>query len=200
MLTGSTGFYMNLPIGGVAALAIVLLSIPEHVPKPLARTILFRMHRYFDLLGFFLFAVTVLLLLLALQYGGNAYRWNSPQVIGLFCGSAAGLVVWLCWNHYRGEEALIPASMVRQRTVWVAGLFNALFMGALYGSIYFLPIYFQAINNASAMRSGVYLLPTILPELLMAVAAGALCESRLPTHERYPQLETDSYQCKSWDT
>jgi hypothetical protein len=169
-----TGFYINLPIGALVALAIAFIQIPEQTQKAKALSILPKLHKLLDFVGFFLFAPAVLQLLLALQYGGNDFAWRSSQVIGLFCGSAATFVAWLFWNRHKGDEALLPHSLISRRIVWVAGLFQALFMSALYGSVYYLPIYFQAINGVSAMMSGVYLLPTILPELVLAGVTGAL--------------------------
>jgi len=49
-------------------------------------------------------------------------------------------------------------------------------MSAIYGPTFFLPIYFQAIKNASAILSGVYLLPTILPMLFTAGASGPILQ------------------------
>ncbi|KAK6825861.1 major facilitator superfamily domain-containing protein, partial [Apiospora arundinis] len=59
-------FYVNLPAGGLAALAILLLHIPEEEVKPKASTLLPRLHHHLDLIGFVLFAPAVLMLLLAL--------------------------------------------------------------------------------------------------------------------------------------
>ncbi|KAF2789982.1 efflux pump [Melanomma pulvis-pyrius CBS 109.77] len=167
-------FYINLPIGAVVAVAVAFIHIPEQTHKAKAMAIFHKLHHYLDFVGFFLFAPAVLQLLLALQYGGNEFAWRSSQVIGLFCGSAATFVVWAFWNRRKGDDALLPHSLIGRRIVWVSGLFQALFMSALYGSVYYLPIYFQAINGVSAMLSGVYLLPTILPELVMAGVAGGL--------------------------
>jgi hypothetical protein len=176
LLINTAGFYINLPIGALVAIAIAFVHIPEQTPKAKALTILPKLHHLLDFVGFFLFAPAVLQLLLALQYGGNKYAWRSSQVIGLFCGSAATFVVWSLWNRHKGADALLPQGLITRRVVWVSGLFHALFMSALFGSVYYLPIYFQAINGASAMLSGVYLLPTILPEIFMAGLAGVLGE------------------------
>ncbi|KAJ8062112.1 hypothetical protein OCU04_008673 [Sclerotinia nivalis] len=167
-------FYINLPIGAFTALAIGFLRIPEQTEKARATSILPKLHHYLDLVGFALFAPAVLQLLLALQFGGNKYSWNSSQVIGLFCGAAVTFVVWLLWNRHKGDDALLPHSMISRRTVWSAGIYQAFLMSAVYGATFFLPIYFQAINNANAMLSGVYLLPTILPQLFMAGFSGIL--------------------------
>ncbi|XXH01448.1 hypothetical protein Hte_007808 [Hypoxylon texense] len=169
-------FYINLPLGAFTALVLLLLRIPEQTPKQNAVVALRGLHHYLDLVGFVLFAPAVLQLLLALQYGGNQYPWDSSRVIGLFCGSAVTFVVWLFWNRYKGDDALLPHSMLKQRVVWSSGLYQAFMIAAVYGATFFLPIYFQAINSATAILSGVYLLPTILPQLFAAGLSGVLLQ------------------------
>jgi hypothetical protein len=168
------GFYVNLPVGAVAAVAIIILRIPQQTAKPPALSVVRQLHHYLDLIGFVLFAPAVLQLLLALQYGGNQFPWNSSRVIGLFCGSAANFIVWFFWNWHKGAGALLPHAMIGRTAVWASGVYQGLLMSAVYGGIYFLPIYFQAINAASPMLSGVYLLPTILPQLVMAASSGLI--------------------------
>ncbi|KAI2603716.1 MFS general substrate transporter [Hypoxylon sp. NC1633] len=165
-------FYINLPAGGLSAIAIVLLHLPEEPNKPRARSLLPKLHYHLDLAGFILNASAVLQLLLALQFGGQAYPWKSSQVIGLFCGAFATFVVWCFWNRYRGEDALLPRVLIRRGSVLAAGLYYALLMSALYGAVYYLPIYFQAVNGATALLSAVYLLPMILAQIFTAAAAG----------------------------
>jgi hypothetical protein len=166
-------------------IGIILLRVPEQTPKPPALSVLPKLHRVLDLGGFVLFAPAVLQLLLALQYGGDQYAWNSSHVIGLFCGSAVTFVVWLFWNHRKGASALLPEAMIRRRAVWTAGAYQAFLMSAMYGATYYLPIYFQAVNNATSIMSGVYLLPLILSQLVLAAASGQLSTLPVP----YPYLE-----------
>ena len=175
-LISTLGFYVNLPLGAFTALVLLMLRIPEQTPKQSALVVLPRLHHYLDLVGFVLFAPAVLQLLLALQYGRNQYPWNSSRVIGLFCGSGATFITWLFWNQHKGDDALLPSSMIKRRDVWASGLYQAFMIAAVYGSTFYLPIYFQAINNATAMLSGVYLLPTILPQLFAAGLSGLLCK------------------------
>jgi hypothetical protein len=196
ILTGP-GFYINLPVGAVAAVAIILLRIPQQTVKPPAMTVLRQLHHKLDLIGFVLFAPAVLQLLLALQYGGNQFPWNSSRVIGLFCGSAATFVVWFLWNWRKGDGALLPPAMVGRTAVWTSGVYQGLLMSANYGGIYFLPVYFQAINNAGPMSSGVYLLPTILPQLVTAASSGfiSMPHISIPTDKL---LVADNNSIKNW--
>ncbi|KAH9890828.1 major facilitator superfamily domain-containing protein [Xylariomycetidae sp. FL2044] len=166
-------FYINLPAGGLAAIAIIFLRLQGEAEKPGPWSLLPKLHRYLDLLGFFLLAPASLQLLLALQFGGVNYPWNSSQVIGLFVGSFATAVVWFLWNRRQGDDALIPRALISRGSVLASGLHTALLMSAVYGAIYFLPLYFQAVNGASALLSAVYLLPMILAQTFTAGAAGA---------------------------
>lgn len=171
------GFYINLPLAALTVPTLLLLHIPEQTPKQSALLVFSKLHHFLDLIGFALFAPAVLQLLLALQYGGNQYSWNSSYVIGLFCGSVATFAVWFLWNKHKGDDALLPPSMIKRTVIWSAGLYQAFMIAAVYGATFFLPIYFQAINNATAMLSGVYLLiPTILPQLFAAGVSGVLCK------------------------
>ncbi|KAK8139993.1 major facilitator superfamily domain-containing protein [Apiospora sp. TS-2023a] len=169
-------FYINLPIGSITMLLTLILRIPEQTPKKAPLAVLPQLHHHLDLIGFALFAPAVIQLLLALQLGGNQYVWNSSQVIGLFCGSAATGAVWFIWNHHKGDGALLPAAMIRRRTMWSGALFNAFQMVGIYGLFYYLPIYFQSVYNATASMSRVYSVPLIVPQLLAAGLSGGVLQ------------------------
>ncbi|GJD04410.1 efflux pump [Colletotrichum higginsianum] len=111
---------------------------------------------------------------LALSWGGSDYPWNSPTVIGLFCGAGVSLAIFVAWEHRVGDDAMIPGSVACRREVWSASLYLGFFSGALLCFSYYMPIYFQAVKGASALMSGVYLLSGILPQLVMAILSGAL--------------------------
>ncbi|RAL02600.1 MDR family MFS transporter [Aspergillus ibericus CBS 121593] len=168
-------FYMNLPIGGVVAALLLFTHMPDQKPKPPVRHVLQSLLlKNFDLLGFIIFAPASIMLLLALQYGGNGYAWNSAIVIGLFCGSAATFVVFALWERHMGAEAMIPGHLVRDRIVLSSSLLAMSIFGFTMTLSYYLPIYFQAVRGKSALVSGVDLLPNILCQLVMAVVSGVL--------------------------
>jgi hypothetical protein len=140
---------------------LVIRSLPSH----------------FDLVGFTIFAPAAIMLLLALQYGGTQFAWYSPQIIGLFCGAGGTLIVFLIWNYYKGDEAMIPFSMMRQRIVWASCMVYGLVMGQLYSASYWVPIYFQGVKGASPTMSGVYILPMIIAHIVSAMSSGLIRKS-----------------------
>ncbi|KAJ5625559.1 hypothetical protein N7510_001868 [Penicillium lagena] len=167
-------FYLNLPVGAVAALLLVIVQIPDQVEKPSISLVKETVLHKLDLIGFVLFAPAAIQLLLALQYGGNKFAWNSSTVIGLFCGSGVTFIVFLLWEHRQKERAMIPLAMLRMRRVWSSCLTMACIMALVLCNSYYLPVYFQAVKNVSPILSGVYMLPGILSQLVFAVMSGLL--------------------------
>ncbi|KAI1642322.1 putative MFS multidrug transporter [Daldinia loculata] len=167
-------FYINLPVGGLVAIMLVFVDIPEQMPKPKALTVVRTLHSKLDLIGFALFAPAAIELLLALQYGGFQFAWNSSQIIGLFCGAGVTFIGFLAWEYYKGDEAMIPFSMIRKQTVWTSSLSYGLLMSQLFCLSYYLPVYFQGVKGATPLLSGVYLLPSILGQLFTSVLSGWL--------------------------
>ena len=127
-----------------------------------------------DIIGFALFAPAAIQLLLALQWGGIRYHWGDATIIGLFCGAFGTLCLFLARQYRVGDKAMIPFSMVRQRPVWSASLTMFFFFGAQLIMSYYLPIYFQTVRDASPTMSGVYMLPSILSQIIFATVSGVL--------------------------
>ncbi|KAK4888290.1 hypothetical protein LTR27_012785 [Elasticomyces elasticus] len=166
-------FYINLPIGAVAgALLVFSRGVPDAHSKPPAMEVFRDLHHKLDLVGFVLLSPAIIMALLALQWGGNVYAWDSATIIGLFCGAAGNLLVWSAWNWWKKDDALIPVSMIRRTRVWSGSLVIGFLMSSLYIFVYYLPIYFQSADSASPTMSGVYMLPNILASLVLAVAVG----------------------------
>ncbi|KAJ5444181.1 uncharacterized protein N7458_008053 [Penicillium daleae] len=167
-------FYINLPIGALVALLLVFIDIPDQAAKPPFKEVFNTITHKLDLTGFVLFAPAAIQLLLALEYGQNQYPWNSATVIGLFCGAGGTFILFLGWEYRQGDKAMIPLSMVAKRNVWSSCLVMMSIFAITLCTTYYLPVYFQAIQGKSPMLSGVYILPSILSQLAVAVTSGAL--------------------------
>ncbi len=191
-------FYFNLPTGALCLLFLTFVQIPDQIEKPSPLVVFRRLHHELDLVGFILFAPAPTMLLLALEYGGNGYSWNSSTVIGLLCGAVAECILWLIWNWKAGDNALIPVSMARIRTVWASSVLQGFSMTALFIITYYLPIFFQAIQDASPLISGVHLLPTIVSQLLAVILSGIL--GMLLQFTPVPQYPAYLSSCPSWLT
>ncbi|KAI9703447.1 MAG: hypothetical protein M1820_005920 [Bogoriella megaspora] len=165
-------FYINLPIGGLVAILLVWVNIPDANVKTDAGTTGFDFFKKLDLVGFCLFAPSSIMLLLALQYGGNQFAWNSATVIGLFIGAGATFIVFMLWDWRVGENAMVPTFLVRQRVVWSSCAVMIFNMTLVFLASFYLPIYFQTVKGASPLKSGVDMLPSILSQMLFSVFSG----------------------------
>ena len=171
-----SSFYINLPCSGLVAAMLAFVHVPDQISKPTYMSVIRKIHKKVDLIGFALFALGPIQMLLALVYGSSTFAWNSAQVIGLFRGGGAMFIVFLAWEYYKGDVAMIPFSMVRKRTIWTSSLVFGFFIAQLFCASYYLPIHFQAVKGASPTSSGVYLLPGILGQLFSSMATGMLGE------------------------
>ncbi|KAL9117428.1 MAG: hypothetical protein Q9187_006037 [Circinaria calcarea] len=172
------GFYLNLPIGGVAALFLLLIKIPDRIDRThnATRLTILGLAKKLDIAGFLIFAPATVMLLMALQWGGAEHPWNSPTIIGLFCGAGATLIPFVIWEYHVGDNAMFPVSVVRHRVVWSGCIYAAFFLGAVMTFTYYMPIYFQAVRGVSPSLSGVYMLPSILSQMIAAALSGVMGE------------------------
>lgn len=154
---------------------LALVHIPEQRAKPPLRKFLAMsgLARKFDLIGTFILAPAVVMILLALDFGGNDYSWNSSVVIGLLVGSVATFIVFGLWEwRGAGEDGIIPLSLFKQKVIVAACLTSMCLYSVTFISANFIPIYFQSIKGTSAFTSGTHLLPSIIAQLIMAILSG----------------------------
>ena len=163
-------FYINLPVGAVTLITLLLFFHPKPQPGS-SRTFL---HKFMalDLVGNFLLVTAVVMLLLALQWGGLDYAWNSGHIIGLLIGAGLETVGFFCWESYRGPNALVPLRMIRQRTV-ASSLATGFFIsGATLVHAYYLAYWFQVVRDDSPTLAGVNTIPYFAGNFCFAMIAG----------------------------
>ena len=169
------GFYINLPLGGATAFLILLIPIPEQRLKKRSASLKATIMQL-DPLGFCLFAPSVIMVLLALNWGNSEYSWASATVIGLLCGSVCCACVFLYWEWRQGEGAMVPLYLFKSRIIsscYLTGLFQA---GAIVEMTYFLPIWFQGVRGDTPTISGVDIMPTVVSQIFSAAITGFLGE------------------------
>ncbi|KZL81469.1 hc-toxin efflux carrier toxa [Colletotrichum incanum] len=154
-------FYINLPIGGLAAFVILLTFKTPQAANVVNATLKEKL-LHMDFLGTVLVMGASLTLLLALQCAGVTHAWNSNIVIGLFVSFVAMMIALIIIEMWQGERAMLTPRLIRKKTVWVNAVYGFFFAGAYFVTLYFLPIYFQSIDNVSPVGSGVRNIPLIV--------------------------------------
>lgn len=166
------GFYINLPLGTVTFVILLFFFNPKNkstTSLPLGQKL-----ARLDLPGLIMFIPAVIMLLLAVQRGGNTHAWRSATIIGLIIGFAILMGIFAYWQYRIGDDASIPFRIVGQRSVYssVAMLFFGL--GAVQMMGYYIPMWFQVIHGASPVHSGIRFLPTVGGNLVASVVTGGL--------------------------
>jgi len=157
-------FWINLPIG---AIAFVLSNRALKMLQTRRRA------ANIDYLGAALLSAIITLCLLVMTWGGNAYAWTSPVILGLLV-AACGLVALLVAQERRALDPMLPPRLFAH-PVFSRGLIAAsLAAGGLFGGTFLLPLYFQLVKGADAASSGTLIVPFLLINTVGAYCSGQL--------------------------
>ncbi|KAL8691124.1 MAG: hypothetical protein Q9218_003576 [Villophora microphyllina] len=162
-------FYINLPIGALAMVIVVMfLKVPSNkTPKSLKEQI-----AQLDPIGTTLFLPGIICLLLALQWGGSTYAWNSGRIIALLVIFGICACAFIAVQAWKGDMATVPPHIIKQRSIAATFWFSFCNGGAMQVVVYYLPIWFQAIKDASPVHSGIMLLGTLLSLVVATISSG----------------------------
>ena len=94
--------------------------------------------RQLDLIGTAVFIPAIVCLILALQWGGSEAPWNSAKIIGLFCGFAGLIIIFIGIQLWQGDKGTLPPNLFKNRNVLCAVLFGFFFGAAFFPLIYYL--------------------------------------------------------------
>lgn len=170
-LTWRWCFYINLPVGGVAAaILVIFFKLPSHI-KPAEATFREKMLQL-DPIGIILIMAAVVCYVLALQWGGVTLPWSDSKVVGLLVGFVLLLIVFGIDQWWQDERAMLPKRLFKNRYIYQGMAYSFTIAGSYFLVLYFLPIYFQVIDNVSPIQSGVRNLPLILAITLATIASG----------------------------
>lgn len=130
-------FYVNLPIGGAAMVAIFFFLHIHREDNPEGLTVLQRIKKL-DLIGTAVLIPAIIMLLLALQWGGAEYAWNDSRIIGLFVGAGVMGLMFVGIQKWKGDRGTIPPRLYRNRNVVCAMLFAFFFGAGFFSLVYYL--------------------------------------------------------------
>jgi hypothetical protein len=163
----------DLPFGAVTALFIFLFFVNPPRARETAPSWTAQLDQM-DPYGTVTFMASIICLLLALQWGGSKYEWDSGNIIALLVVFGVLACVFVAIQFWKQEKATVPPRIFRNQNVWGGAIFAAMLGGAFFTLVYYLPIWFQAIKGVSAVKSGIMSLPLILGTVIMSMVAGGL--------------------------
>ncbi|RWA08503.1 hypothetical protein EKO27_g6614 [Xylaria grammica] len=166
-------FYINLFIGGAAVLVIFLFLRIPRVNNPDGQSTTSRLLQL-DLVGAGILIPGIIMLLLALQWGGVQYPWNDSRIIGLLVGAAVTVLIFVGVEQWQGDRGILPPRFFKERNVVCAMLFNFFFGASFFALVYYLSLYFQAIKGDTAVEAGIKLLPLLISSVISSVSSGGI--------------------------
>ena len=155
-------FLINLPVG-IPVLLLTIRTFPDIRPEAGDRKL--------DYPGMMALVLSVVTAMLALSWAGVQYDWASPQVMGLLGFGLVMAAVFLVVES-RSESPIMPLEIYRNRMVSISVTVAFLTGFGLFGSVIFLPLFFQAVLGASATGSGGFLTPMMLGIVIGSIVAG----------------------------
>ena len=190
MLSWSWIFYINLPLG-LAALVMLSLWLPPGRQRQAGPI---------DSAGFALIIAATCTGLLLLSWGGVVYPWRSAPIVAL--GVATAVLLALLWPvEHAAPEPALPPHLFRNRvfSTGVAGI--TLTVTALFGSLVFVPLFFQAVLGLSATEAGLRMAP-LMGGLIVSSVIGGRAVSRSGRYKMFPvaglALATLAYLALAW--
>jgi len=154
-------FWVNLPVGAVAAAAISL-EFPNMKPRAATRRL--------DWAGFVTLVACVVPLLLALTWA-TEYGWRSARVGGLLVAALVMGVAFL-YAEARAPEPMLPLGLFRHPVISVCSICVFILGAGMFGVIIYLPLFMQGVLGVSATRSGNLLTPLMMGAVFGSFLSG----------------------------
>ncbi|KAF7907302.1 uncharacterized protein EAF01_004889 [Botrytis porri] len=160
-------FLAQVPFIVVSGILVAcLVNIP---PKKSERSKLSRV----DFMGSFALILTLVLLLLGLNSGGNIVPWNHPLVYVSLPLSLVSLLVFIYIELYIASEPVIPVRLLANRTVLAACLTNWFVTMVVFMIIFYVPLYYQ-VRGESTTASGMRLIPQSIGASVGSLGSGII--------------------------
>ena len=157
-------FYINLPVGILAAITVFIGLSGEKRLKAEAPI---------DFAGALTMIIAVASLLLGLSLGGKEYPWNSWQIISLFATFLVFLLIFFRVEK-TAREPILSLDLFKNRIFTVANLVGFLMGFGMFGAIMFLPLFMQGVLGISATNSGNTMIPMMFAMVFTSILGGQL--------------------------
>jgi DHA2 family multidrug resistance protein len=157
-------FYINVPVGIVAALAT--WAIYHKRETPTARVPV-------DAIGLSLLVVWVGAMQIMLDKGKDLDWFNSPMIVTLACVALAGFAAFLIWELTE-EHPVVDLSLFRSRNFTVSTIAMLFAYGLFFGNVVLLPLWLQQYMGYTATLAGWVLAPVGLLAIILSPVVGRM--------------------------
>lgn len=165
-------FGINLPLSALIIASTIAFVDLKQISEFNGLSLGAKLKR-FDLPGTILLTASFFCLIFALQLGGSS-SWKDKRVIALLTVFAT-LLIGFTAPYFLSKREAEPA--LRDYNVWLTSLYAGFISGGMFIPITFLPVYFQGVRGASAIRSGVMVTPLIVSFVVMSIISGVVTQT-----------------------
>ncbi|KAI9706649.1 MAG: hypothetical protein M1836_003658 [Candelina mexicana] len=131
--------------------------------------------RRVDFLGAVILVTAVFTLLLGLDQGSNI-SWRAPIAIACLCISFPLFAIFVLVEMKVASEPFAPGHIIFERTLFSCYLCNFFSFGGWLAALFYIPLFYQAVDGLSASAAGVRLLPGIVAGVSGSLFAGFLMQ------------------------
>jgi len=157
-------FFVGVPF---AVLALVLLQLTLHLPKPQNAKV------SIDYLGIVLLAVGVSALLIWVSMGGSQFDWDSSTSYALGIGAAVVILAFIA-VEFVVPEPIVPMTLFKNRTFTLSVIASIAIGVSMFATSVFLAQYFQLARGATPTESGLMTIPMIVGQMGASIIIGQL--------------------------
>ncbi|MHB1697848.1 MAG: MDR family MFS transporter [bacterium] len=165
-------FYFNVPIGAILFLGTAILLENDKPLKPFAKK--------FDFAGFALIAICLGTLLYVLNEG-QTLEWDS-SVIRLNEFICAASFIFFIIVEIFSKRHLMDYSLFKSRNFVAGNLVNMIRAGAIFSTLFLLPIFIEDVLNYNAMHAGYLMAPFAIAVAIASPIAGKISDKYGPKY------------------
>ena len=155
-------FYINIPVGIVAALATWGIyrkreSVTRKVP--------------IDKVGLALLVIWIGAMQMMLDLGKEKDWFHSPVIVTLAVTAAVGFAFFLAWE-LTDDHPVVDLRLFARRNFWTGTLSTAIAYGVFFGSVVLLPLWLQQFMGYTATDAGMIMAPVGITAMLLSPIVG----------------------------
>ena len=170
-LTTSRAFLAQAPMCAIAFLSVaIILKLPKQEVSDWRTKF-----RRIDFLGAFVLVAAVSTMLLGLDWGSN-HGWSQTTTIVSLCLSLPLFIAFVCVELKVAVDPFAPGRIIFERSLVACYLCNFFSFAGWLGVIFYLPLFFQAVDELSAAQAGLRLLPGIVAGVSGSLFGGVVMQ------------------------
>ena len=187
----SMGAGIGAPLGGIladsigwrwafisqfplCAIAFISVSYFLHLPEIEDSHWKDRVKRV-DFPGAVVLVAAITTLLVGLDNGGNI-SWTAPLTLSCIGISLPLFIGFVVIEEKYAAEPFAPGRVIYQKNMIAAYLCNFFSFGGFFGVLFYLPLYYQAVDGLSATVGGIRLIPGIIAGVSGSLTGGIIMQ------------------------